>query len=285
MRKKAILLSAFCLLFVYAEGQRAILLKIKYLPDRTYESTVSMTSNIEMNIENLSKEDSDKLKEKGLTMPIIATTSTLSDLSVITGKVNDRSVFPMIFKYNNVTNKVTLSGKEMPTEQSPLIGRAIYGTATEAGEMHLDSISGALRDTSLRAELVNVFNNLTSELKLPEKTVKVGDTLFLEIPFNMPIGGVDTKFTVKATYRLVSIKKGMANFDIDQHVQFKMNNANTASAFIGNGSGSGKMVYSIKENFFKSIDRDISFDYQMKYKGKTMKGEAKINSSYFFSVK
>src|SRR5579872_2977013 len=285
MKKKAALLCAFCLLFVYTKGQRAILFKIKYQPDRTYESTVSMTSNIELNIENLSKDDSDKMAKKGITMPMIATTSTISDGSVLTGKLNDNHVFPIIFKYNNVTNKVTLSGKEVPAEQSTLIGHAMYGTATEAGDMHLDSISGALKDTSLRAELQNVFKNSVNELKLPEKTVKVGDTLFLEIPYNMPIGGVDTKFTVNATYRLVSIKKGMANFDIDQSVQFNMNNADTASAFLGNGSGRGKMVYSIKENFFKSIDRDISFDYQMKYKGKTMKGEAKINSSYFFSVK
>ncbi len=284
MRRNVALICAFCLFFICAEGQRPILFKIKYLPNRTYESTVSMTSNIEMNID-LNKEETDKLKEKGITMPMMASTSTISDLSIVTGKVNDNGVFPIIFKYNNVTNKVTLSGKEVPAEQSPLIGHAMYGTATEAGDMQLDSISGALKDTSLRAELVNVFNNLTSELKLPEKTVKVGDTLFLEIPFNMPIGGIDTKFIVKATYRLVSIRKGIANFDIDQHVQFNMNSADTTSAFIGNGSGSGKMAYSIKESFFKSIDRDISFDYQMKYKGKTMKGEAKINSSYFFGVK
>src|SRR5579863_8608735 len=274
MRKETALICAFFLFFICAKGQRPILFKIKYQPDRTYESTVSMTSNIEMNIENLSKDDSDKMAKKGITMPMIATTSTISDGSVITGKPNDNNVFPIIFKYNNVTNKVTLSGKEVPEEQSPLIGHAMYGTDTEAGDMHLDSISGALKDTSLRAELQNVFKNSINELKLPEKTVKVGDTLFLEILYNMPMGGVDTKFKVKATYRLVSIKKGMANFEIYQSVQFKMNNADTTSAFIGNGSGSGKMVYSIKENFFKSIDRDISFNYEMKYKGKTMKGEA-----------
>jgi hypothetical protein len=244
-----------------------------------------MTSNIEMNIENLSKEDSDKLIKKGITMPMIATTSTLSDLSIITGKVNDNNLFPIIFKYNNVTNKVTLSGKEVPTEPSPLIGHAMYGKITQTGDMHLDSISGVLRDTSLRAELVNVFNNLTSELKLPEKKVKVGDTLFLEIPYSMPIGGVNTKFIIKAIYGLVSIKKGLANFDIDQSMQFNMNKADTTASYIGNGRGSGKMVYSIKEGFFKSIDRDILIDYQIKYKGKTIKGEAKINSSYFFSVK
>jgi len=285
MKKQAIVIGAFCLLFVYAQGQRSILFKVKYLPDRTYESTVSMTSNIEMNIENLSKEEIDKMKDKGLTMPIIATTSTLSDLSIITGKVNGNNLFPIIFKYNNVTNKVTLSGKEVPTEQSPLVGHAMYGKITQAGDMHLDSISGALRDTSLRAESLNDFNNMTSELKLPEKTVKVGDTLFLEIPYNMPIGGNDTKFIVKASYRLVSIKKGMANFDIDQTVQFNMNNTDTTSAFMGEGSGNGKMVYSIKENFVKSIDRDILFDYQMKYKGKKIKATARINSSSFFSVK
>jgi len=284
MRKETALICAFCLFFICAKGQRPILFKIKYQPNRTYESSVSMTSNIEMNMD-LNKEETDKLTEKGITMPIIASTSTISDLSVIAGKINDKDVFPIIFKYNNVTNKVMLGGKEVPAEQSPLIGHAVYATVTQAGNMHLDSISGALKDTSLRSELENVFNNLINELKLPEKTIKIGDTLFLEIPFNMPIGGIDTKFIVKATYRLVSIKKGMANFDIDQSVQFNMNNADTTSAFIGNGSGRGKMVYSIKENFFKSIDRDISFDYQMKYKGKTMKAKAKINSSYFFSVK
>jgi hypothetical protein len=240
---------------------------------------------MELNIQNLSKKDSDKLIKEGIAMPITATTSTISDVSVITGNLNGDNEFPVVFQYYNVTNKMTVSGKDIPTGQSPLIGHAMYGKTNQAGEMHLDSISGTLKDTSLRTELKNAFNNMVGELRLPEKKVKIGDTLYLEVPYNHPIGGVDTHFIIKATYKLTSIRKGLALFDISQSVQLDMNNVNGASTYIGKGIGSGKMVYSIKENFFRSIDREISFDYQMEYKGKTMKGEAKINSSYFFSVK
>jgi hypothetical protein len=284
MRKGIILLPVICLLAISARAQRSIQFKIKYVPEHRYESTVSMTSNIEMNIENLSKDDSDRLIKQGITMPLSLSITILSDLSISAGGLNAQNTFPITFRFNSVKRTGTLNGKEMPGELTALTGAELHATSTQTDDLHLDSISGRSLDTSLRKELTAMFNGVISELRLPEKTVKVGDTLMLKIPYNIPMNGADAAITVTEIYKLISIKKGLAKFDIDQSSQLSIANIKSGQKMAGKGGGHGEMIYDIKQNFPKSINRDLSIDYEMKYKGRLVKGKATIGSYYFFSV-
>lgn len=284
MKRYTLALLAFCMVIMHAKGQRSVLFKIKYLPNHTYQANVSMTSNMEMNIENLSKEDSNKLVEKGVTLPLVLNTSTLSDLTISTGTLDAQNTFPIIFRFNDVKKTGTLNGKEMPGGSTAISGHSIYATSTLTNDLQLDSMSVPRKDTSLRKDLESMFNAMVKQLHFPEKTIKVGDTVTQEIPLNMTMNGTDVAITITAKYKLISIKKGFANFDIDQSSQLELNNNEHSRTLTGKGGGHGEMVYDTKRNFPKTISRDMSFDYEMKYKGRLMKGEAKINSFYLFSV-
>ncbi|MBS1524294.1 MAG: hypothetical protein JST19_01515 [Bacteroidetes bacterium] len=242
-----------------------------------------MTSNIEMNFENLSKEDSDKLMKKGITIPLLLSTSTISDLTISTGKLNTQNTYPIIFKVNSVKETGTLNGEKMPGTPT-VSGVEMYATSTQTNDLHLDSISGKSPDTILQKGLTSIFNAMANELRLPEKMIKVADTIVQQIPLNMTMNGIDVAIAVKATYKLVSIKKGLAKFDIDQSSQLIMNKKETRQVLTGTGRGHGEMTYDIKRNFPKTISRDLSFDFEMKYKDKLMKAKAQINSFYFFDV-
>jgi hypothetical protein len=274
----------FCFGLRPASAQRSILFKIKYLPDHIYQSNVSMTSNIEMLFENLSKEDSDRLIKKGITMPLMLSTSTLSDLTISAGTPSALNTFPIIFKFNDVKRTGTLNGEEMPGGSTAISGHSMYATSTQTNDLQLDSIPGKPLDTSLRKELTTMFNAMVNELHLPEKMIKVGDTFTQEIPFNMTMNGADVAIKITATYKLMSIKKGIANFDIDQSSVVGMNNTESSQTLTGKGGGHGELTYDIKRSFPKSISRDLSFDFEMKYQGRLMKAKAKINSFYLFSV-
>jgi len=284
MRRYAFLIVVFCFWLVPVKAQRSILFKIKYIPNHIYQSDVSMTSNIEMHFENLSKEDSDKMIKKGITNPLMLSTSTLSDLTISAGTLSAQNTFPIIFKFNDVKETGTLNGEEMPGGSTAISGHSICATSTQTNDLHLDSVSGKPLDTSLRKGLIAMFNAMANELHLPEKTIKSGDTFTQEIPFNMTISGADAAIKITATYKLISIKKGLANFDIDQSSVFGMNNTESSQTLIGKGGGHGEMTYDIKRNFPKTISRDLSFDFEMRYKGQLMKAKTKINSFYLFSV-
>ncbi|MFI5160346.1 MAG: hypothetical protein ACHQHN_03670 [Sphingobacteriales bacterium] len=284
MRRKATLMFAFCLSFVCAEAQRSILFKIKYLPERTYQSNVSMTSNIELNVENISKKDSDKLIKDGITMPMTVSVSTLSDLTIVTGRPSPQNIYPIVFRFNNVKRTGAINGTEMPGESEGVSGHELYATTTQTDSLHLDSISGKQLDTSLQKELTSTFDVMANELHLPEKTLKISDEFTIEIPFHMDMKGVDATIKVNATYKLTSIKKGLANFDIDQSSQLDFKNTKNTQTLTGKGGGHGEMIYDIKRNFPRRISRDLLFDYEMKYKDHVMKGKAKIVSFYLFSV-
>ncbi|HVW16521.1 MAG TPA: hypothetical protein VHB54_22000 [Mucilaginibacter sp.] len=243
-----------------------------------------MTSNIEMNFENLSKEDSDKLIRKGITMPLLVNTSTISDLTILAGKLSDQNTFPIIFRINSIKGTGTINGEENPGGPTVISGEEMYATSTQTNELHLDSISGKHLDTSLRQELTATFNGVENELRSSERMIKVGDTITQQIPYNMMINGLDAAFTITATYKLISIKKGIAKFDIDQTSQFTMNKKGSSQVLTGKGGGHGSMTYDTKRNFPKTISRDLSFDFKMQYKGILMKSKATIVSYYFFSV-
>src|SRR5579859_5986027 len=112
MRKFVSLIAISCLLFTHAKGQQSILFKIKYLPGHIYKTNVSMYSNIEMNIENLTQAEMNRMKDKGISMPLVLITSTLSDLTISADKPNGQNKFPITFSYDNVIKTGTLNGKE-----------------------------------------------------------------------------------------------------------------------------------------------------------------------------
>src|SRR6185503_15911901 len=98
--------------------------------------------------------------------------------------------------------------------------------------------------------------------KFPEKPMKPGDSFTQTMPFNMPMkdGGGDIKVEASVTYKLTSISDGKAYFDMTP--SFSMNVTVKKISVDMSGTGTGKMVYSIKDNF--PVSKSGSFDLKLK---------------------
>jgi len=92
--------------------------------------------------------------------------------------------------------------------------------------------------------------------------MKPGDSFTQTMPFNMPMKGAsgDIKVNASVTYKLTRISDGKAYFDMTP--SFSMNFAIQKISVDMSGSGTGKMVYSIKDNF--PVSKDGSFNLKLK---------------------
>jgi len=78
---------------------------------------------------------------------------------------------------------------------------------------------------------------------------------------NIPITkGSDMKMDAGITYKLVSISDGKAYFDLVPNLNMSITVKNVAVNMTG--TGSGKMVYSINDNF--PLSRDVNFNMKIK---------------------
>ena len=129
-------------------------------------------------------------------------------------------------------------------------------------QVHIDSAMGKKLDDSTEKKMQQMMSMLQKQIKFPEKALKPGDTFTESAPIgNIPIkGGSDVKAEASVTYKLVSISDGKAYFDMIPH--FSMSFGMKTLSVNLTGEGTGKMVYSIKDNF--PLSKDAIFNMKVK---------------------
>jgi hypothetical protein len=273
-------MAIFCLYIMQAKAQ-SVLFKIKYLPNHSYESTIAMNMNMEMNFDG-DKETMDKIKASGLTLPLVMASNSSMTLQMNTGEVNTQGSFPIIIKYTDVKGKRTMAGKEMAQPENPVLGKTIYASSNSDGHIHIDSIPGKMLNEDFKATLTKTLNNLASQLHFPDKPMNIGDTFTQEVPFSVPVAGVNMQFAIKIIYKLVSMDNNTASFDLDQTMSLDMNTKIESKSVVGHGSGKGdgKMTYDISKSFATNYTSNFSFDFKMQIENMIMTGKATLTSSH-----
>ncbi len=197
-------------------------------------------------------------------------------------KLTTAGSLPFMMNYNKTDVAATMNGKTLPIPNNQFKDQKVYGTCVNNSVLRIDSVPGKNIDEAKKIMFAKTLNDITSQLKFPDKPIAVGESFVMEVPMSMPVNGSNMQMMIKVNYKVTDIKNGIAYCDLILNTSVDMNAQ--PSAMKMKGSGTGKMQYSIKDQFFTTMTQDFAFSYSMKMNDVTMKGDAKMNSVYDMKI-
>jgi len=262
-------------------AQKGIVFKMKYTPNHTYAGGINMDIKAKV---NLSGNDTviSKLTAQGLTLPI-----NIDMLMKMTGNTKTgqaaAGAFPIAMIYKIDTLSMAINGNKVPIPTEKLgAGTSIYGQVGADGKLKADSVGGGkITDTS-EAHITQMMNTIQKNINFPDHPMKIGDSFTQDMPLNIPIAGNSVAATAKATYKLLSIAGGSANFDVSQSMDMTISVKGVAVHLTG--SGAGKMVYSIKNNFATEYSTLFNMTVTGSIKTLQINATATMNMDYKYVI-
>jgi len=264
-----------------ANAQQGVIFKMKYLPGRNYNATTNMTMKVNLTMSgdnNLAA----SINPGGGPLDIDMTMSM--DGTIKTGAKGADKTFPIAIGYKMGQMNMTMNGKKIDIPIPTLTSNttAIYGHIDESGKLKADSIGGAaVKDTSEKS-IAAMMNAIQNAVKFPDRPLKVGDTFEQEMPFSLPVAGTGLSMNAKVTYKLVSINAGNAYFDVNQTMDIKIPVKDDFMTI--SGTGSGKMVYSIKDSFPTEFKSDMTLTAKGKVTSLAIDGTAQFGMEYKYTI-
>jgi hypothetical protein len=141
-------------------------------------------------------------------------------------------------------------------------GTIIYGKGTVGNLPTLDSIASDGLSDELKKSMLQTIQATFSQINIPERKVKVGDVFAIDTPLSIPIAGIQLDMTITTNYKLVSITNNIADFDISQ--VYTMKTTATKYNLNSTGTGTGKLLYDVVNNFNLKYQIDIEMQANMK---------------------
>jgi len=109
-----------------------------------------------------------------------------------------------------------------------------------------DSITGINLDVNQKVEMLKLISSM-SQINLPNKFLKPGESDTLHTPIVIPVAGVNMKMDYVTIFFLKSVKGKVALFDV--RVNFNLNMEVKDLPIEGFGSGDGIMEYDLKNQY------------------------------------
>jgi len=227
--------------------------KVAYKPDCVYNQIMNEKTRMESKYD-ASPAMLQTLKNKGIENP----SKKENEMSVLvvlkTGKLGPQNTFPFTMEYLKTTSKD--GKKEIPDSTM------FYGTDTIGKVPRIDSMTtpGEVNDF-LKSSLISSVQNMLQESCGPEKTLKPGEQFTSEAPMNMNMGGIKLQMIITTTYKLKSIDAATATFDISQ--VYSLNSTISDHTFKAEGEGKGKLVYDLKDNYYRNYNVNMVLGLSM----------------------
>jgi hypothetical protein len=185
--------------------------------------------------------------------------------------------------YNIKDISADLSGKAIPLPTSKLTkGFEVYGHSGENGVFEADSLGGMKMADSLKARMSQTMNNFQKNIKFPDHPMKIGESFTQNMPFNLPMIGERSKLSGRNTYTLVSIADGKAYFDVKQEMNATI--PIKGDVLTINGTGLGKMTYSIKDNFATDCTTVMTLTVNGELEKVQLDATAEFDINYAYTV-
>ncbi len=214
--------------------------KVQYKPDCVYNQVMNEKTKMESKFD-ASPAMLQALKDKGVENPTKKQNEMTVLIALKTGRLGPQNTFPFAMEYLKTTSKD--GHVEIPDSS------IFYGVDTIGKIPVIDSMSSPKMSDYMKRALTSSVQNLLQESCGPEKNLKVGEQFTRESPMNMDLGGIKLQLTITTTYKLKSINAGTAAFDISQ--VYNLNSTITDHTFKAEGEGKGKLVYDLKNNYYR----------------------------------
>lgn len=278
--KNIFLIVFICLGVTQLWAQQGVVFKIKYLPNKNYQSNISVDMKANATVTG-DQQIIDKLKEQGVTQPVNANLSlALGGITKTGGLDADQSIPVSIdYKVNNIS--LSANGNQVPippkaTEKDI----KMVGHISQDWKLKIDSANGKAVADSAQQKMQQMMNMVQKQIQFPDKPLKPGDSFTQGAPMNIPVGkdGSTAKVDMGITYKLVRIADGKAYFDLIPN--FNMNLQIGKVAVVMSGAGTGTMVYSIKDSFPLSKEGNINVKLKVTSPKINVDGTAVITSKF-----
>ena len=251
--------NSFLLLFVIsiqlsvAQTKNELQFKIQYNPETKYDQTLDQTSHLEMKYAG-EPEFMQTLKDKGVQNPTIIDNHSIIESVMKTGKLTNKTYFPLTIEFLKTTNSDNKT--QIPD------GTIIYGKGTLGNMPTLDSIVSKGLNEEFKKGILETMKATFAQINIPERKVKVGDVFDIDTPLSIPVASLQMEMTITTTYKLLSIKNNVADFDISQVYTMKTNT--TKFPMNATGTGKGKLLYDVVNNFNLNYQIDMEMSANMK---------------------
>jgi hypothetical protein len=208
------------------------------LPNINYDNTVIQSIKIELNMDSSSAEIISKMEANGMKNPTVQEQETRLEALSISGPLDIQSG-----KMPVTTSLITSDEKisKLLTTETKFIGTA------KLNELPVyDSITGINLDVTQKVEMLKLISSM-SQIILPNKHLKPGESDTLHTPIIIPVAGVNLKMDYVTIFFLKSVKGKIALFDV--RVNFNLNMEVRDLPIEGFGSGDGLMEYDLKNQY------------------------------------
>ncbi|HAP01431.1 MAG TPA: hypothetical protein DCQ93_05835 [Bacteroidetes bacterium] len=225
--------------FCFGQSNDVVDFKAMYLPSHSYQEVHEQNFHTEVTYIG-SKEFLKRLRKKKIKNPSIAESKEIVKATFNSGAMDADSIFPITLKFVNTSNS---SGKKVVPD-----GTTIYGKC-KCGELpKIDSVVSSLLTADFKKTMANNIQNIFDQINLPSKTLKTGEEFSKEAPLSIPFGSTTLDIIITTTYKLINVSHDSAFFDIKQ--VFTVKSVLAGNNLTATGSGSGVMIYDIKNMFY-----------------------------------
>ena len=233
-----------------------LILKLQYQPEKTYSiTTIRGTETV---ITYSGQEIAmRKLQRMRIKNPTISKVKTKTDTELVTGKRSADKSFPVSLTYKKT---MSLDGKNEIPE-----GSVVEGEITGEQLPTFSKVTSGTLSIDQRIKLLQTVQNTFGQFKFPEQRLKIGDQFSTDRPMEMAMEGSTIEIIVTTTYKLLSIKNEVAQFELSQ--TYQMTPKIMDNSFTGNGSGKGQLTYDIANSLITdySIKTELEMDKKLDY--------------------
>ncbi len=265
------------LIFSSSFGQsNEIIFKTELKPDRIYSSTILTSIKSEINFSG-AKEKIEQIKSKGVKLPMIVEGSNEIVTITTTGVNSDNNSFPVTIVYESMKSKNVINGN-VTEKENPITGLIVEGFYSPETKLKIDTIISSNIDDNIRYVLKSTIESTQQLVSFPTGPMKIGDIFEQSLPMTIPIAGMKpAKIVINMTYKLTDISEKNATFDILQTVQLDMSIEQTNLE--ASGSGTGIIIYDIRNNYITKNDTDLLIDMVMNMDGLMLRAKMKSITS------
>ncbi len=264
MKKTFLLLFIFGTILNYGQSNQVLDFKAGYSPQTAYNQTTLNSSDYEV-LYSGSEAFLENIKNNGVSNPTkIKTIFTVETLTK-TGKIDKNGNFPLTIEYLKSSDG---NGKAIIPS-----GTLLYGNVSASSLPKMDSIVAKDMEESFKNTIFEMVKSTFSQLVMPQKKLKIGESFVQESPLTLPIAGINIEMQITTTYKLKSMTSKSAFFDITQTYTMKM--SDTRFDTKGSGIGSGNLTYDIPNHFISENTLEMDFNLNLKHTDFSMELKSK----------
>lgn len=254
MKKTFLLLFIFATALNYGQANQILDFKAGYAPETIYNQNTNSSSDYEITYSG-SEKFMEALKKNGTENPTKIKTSFNVETISKTGKSGKDGNFPITIEY---LKSYDANGKTIIPS-----GTLLYGKTSLTTMPKMDSIVAKGMEESLKNTIFQMVQSTFSQLILPQKKLKIGESFSQDNPLVIPIAGISFEMVITTTYTLKSMDSKNAFFDILQTYTMKMSDNRFETS--GTGTGKGNLIYDIPNHFATENNLDMEFSLGLKH--------------------